>query len=115
VYTSALANVVVDPSSSCRPDFIKFDEHFIQGINDDSFKRHFVDSLQNIARGVGCQTIAEGIETELELQTVHSLGVHLGQGHYLARPASTPARHIASNLFYIKRKGECQAKRETGC
>jgi GGDEF domain-containing protein/predicted transcriptional regulator len=92
--------------SELRPEFIKFDKHFIHGINDDSFKKHFVDSLQNIAHGVGCQTIAEGIETRLEYQTVQSLGVNLGQGYYFARPAADPPREISPKLFFIHKCGE---------
>lgn len=73
--------------SELRPEFIKFDQHFIQGITDDSSKRHFIRSLQSIAQGLGCTTIAEGIETEADYQTVLALGVPLGQGYYFARPA----------------------------
>ncbi|MGH2382356.1 MAG: EAL domain-containing protein [Candidatus Limnocylindria bacterium] len=34
--------------------------------------------------------IAEGIETRPELEALRSLGVSVGQGYYLARPASLP-------------------------
>jgi len=35
----------------------------------------------------GCLLIAEGIETDAELTTLCTLGVTLGQGYYLGRPA----------------------------
>lgn len=85
--------------SELRPEFIKFDKHFIQRINDDSVKRHFIYSLQTIAEGIGCRTIAEGIETRQECQTVHALDVHLGQGYYFARPSPTPLRELPRKLF----------------
>lgn len=38
------------------------------------------------ARETGASIIAEGIETEAELQTVRRLGVAYGQGYHLGRP-----------------------------
>jgi len=34
--------------------------------------------------------IAEGIETEAELQAVQRLGFHAGQGYLLGRPSTRP-------------------------
>jgi EAL domain-containing protein (putative c-di-GMP-specific phosphodiesterase class I) len=39
---------------------------------------------------VGARLVAEGIETEAEQTTLCSLGVHLGQGYHLGRPAPLP-------------------------
>lgn len=85
--------------SELRPEFIKFDKHFIQGIHEDSTKQHFISSLQSIAQRLGCRTIAEGIESGQEYQTVHSLDVHMGQGSYFARPAPAPPRELPLKLF----------------
>ena len=56
--------------SELQPDFVKFDRHFIQGIHGDENKARFIRSLQEIAHELGCQTIAEGIETEEEYRLV---------------------------------------------
>ncbi|MHB1400287.1 MAG: GGDEF domain-containing protein [Trichloromonadaceae bacterium] len=80
--------------SELRPDYVKFDRHFIQGLGEDHCKQQFIHSLQEIANGLGCRTIAEGIETADELQLVRSLGVSFGQGHILSRPLATPMRQL---------------------
>jgi len=35
--------------------------------------------------------VAEGIETDAELQTLIELGVRYGQGYFLAQPGTLPA------------------------
>ena len=80
--------------SELRPDFVKFDRHFIQGIDTDPVKDQFVRSLQEIAAELGCRTIAEGIETASELATVARLGVGFGQGYRFARPQAIPVRSL---------------------
>ena len=77
--------------SELRPEYVKLDRHFIQGINGDYSKQQFVHSLLEIALGQGCQTIAEGIETPEEYQTIRKIGIQLGQGFLLGRPRPVPA------------------------
>jgi EAL domain-containing protein (putative c-di-GMP-specific phosphodiesterase class I) len=43
--------------------------------------------LLHFASSSASQTIAEGVETELELSTLRALGVPLAQGYLLGRPA----------------------------
>lgn len=81
--------------SELRPDYVKIDRHFIDHIDQDPVKREFVRSIQEIAQQLDCQTIAEGIETEDELKLVHSLGIHFGQGYFLGRPETIPARQAS--------------------
>lgn len=76
--------------SELRPDFVKFDRHFIQNIDSDPTKGQFIRSMQEIAKELGCQAIAEGIETEAEFRAVSRLGVALGQGYFFARPCAHP-------------------------
>ena len=80
--------------SELRPDFVKLDRHFIQGIHEDSAKRQFVYSIQEIASSMGCTTIAEGIETPEELLVVQSLGVGFGQGYHFDRPSAAPRTEL---------------------
>jgi predicted signal transduction protein with EAL and GGDEF domain len=41
----------------------------------------------HFAREIGCELVAEGIETQGELRAVRELGVRFAQGYLLARPA----------------------------
>lgn len=76
--------------SELRPDFIKIDMHFVQGVDRDPIKLQFLKSIQSIAKSCGTRVIAEGVETEAELKTVKNLGIAFGQGYFIARPSHTP-------------------------
>ena len=89
-----------------NPNFVKFDKHFIQGIDRDAKKQQFIQSLVEIARHLGSITIAEGIETRAEYQMVQSLGVNYGQGNYFDRPSPTPRPELPKSLFLPKSRGD---------
>jgi diguanylate cyclase (GGDEF)-like protein len=77
--------------SELRPEYVKIDMHFIQGIDLDPVKLQFVRSIQEIAQKSGTVVIAEGIETQTELLLIRDLGIAYGQGYHIARPHSNPA------------------------
>jgi PAS domain S-box-containing protein len=74
-----------------RPDFLKIDIGLVRGVHEDLGRQAVVAGLVHFAAASGCQVIAEGIETDAELATVRNLGVTLGQGYLLARPAGAEA------------------------
>jgi diguanylate cyclase (GGDEF)-like protein len=76
--------------SELRPEFIKIDMHFVQGVDHDPIKLQFLKSIQHIADSCDTRVIAEGVETEAELRVVKDLGIALGQGYFIARPSPTP-------------------------
>ena len=84
--------------SELRPEFVKIDMHFIQGINHDPVKLQFVRSIQEIAEKSGCQVIAEGIENQAELMAVRDLKIAFGQGYHIARPNSKPATALSAEV-----------------
>jgi len=77
--------------SELRPEFIKIDMHFVQGVDSDPIKLQFLKSIQLIAESCGTHVIAEGIETATELSIIGELGILLGQGYFISRPAPTPS------------------------
>lgn len=81
--------------SELRPEFVKIDMHFIQGIDLDPVKLQFVRSIQEIAQNSESLVIAEGIETLAELDVIRDLGIACGQGYYIARPHGQPATVLA--------------------
>ncbi len=76
--------------SELRPEFVKIDMHFVQGVDQDPIKLQFLKSIQQIAESCGTQVIAEGVETESELRSVKEMGIGFGQGYFIARPNPTP-------------------------
>ena len=95
--------------SELRPEYIKIDMHFVQGVDHDPIKLQFLKSIQQIAESCGTHVIAEGIETEGELRVVKDIGIALGQGYFIAHPSQTPpllasidtSRIISSNNIAI--------------
>jgi diguanylate cyclase (GGDEF)-like protein len=78
--------------SELRPDYVKIDRHFIDGIHQDALKREFVGSILQIAKASRAQVIAEGIELAEELTVLTEMGVNLVQGYLLCRPQEHPPR-----------------------
>ncbi|MES2261647.1 MAG: GGDEF domain-containing protein [Pseudomonadota bacterium] len=85
--------------SELRPEYVKIDMHFIQGINTDPVKLQFVRSIQEIADQSDTLVIAEGIETQAELLVLRDLGVAYGQGYHLGRPHANPAKALPAEVI----------------
>ena len=96
--------------SELRPDYVKIDRHFIQGIHEDPVKQEFVRSILDIAQGLGCKVIAEGIETADEYRAVCRMGIEIGQGYYFARPHALPPRQLPPDLFVCDANERCSAR-----
>ncbi|HEV2360514.1 MAG TPA: EAL domain-containing protein [Acidimicrobiales bacterium] len=68
------------------PDFIKIDTSITRGIDTDLSNQAVAMALHSFGTRMGAVTIAEGIETEGELQMLASMGVQVGQGYFLGHP-----------------------------
>ena len=77
-------------------DKIKIDRSFVKDLGTMRKSRELVRAAVNIGHSLGLVTLAEGIETQEQLEFLRSLGCHQGQG-YLFSPA-IPAGEIADGL-----------------
>ncbi|MBE5932659.1 MAG: EAL domain-containing protein [Lachnospiraceae bacterium] len=68
------------------PDYVKIDRMLLSEIQDSPQKQHFVREIIEFAHDNNIMALAEGVETNQELQMIISLGVDLIQGYYTARP-----------------------------
>ncbi|WP_018146569.1 sensor domain-containing phosphodiesterase [Henriciella marina] len=68
------------------PDFLKLDMSLVRDVDQDISRRALISALLYYARETGAQIIAEGIETQAELDVLKRLGVTRGQGYFLGRP-----------------------------
>jgi hypothetical protein len=69
------------------PDYVKLDHGITHGISGDPARQALVAGMVHFAGKTGATLIAEGVETEGEARELLALGVSLGQGYHLGRPA----------------------------
>jgi EAL domain-containing protein (putative c-di-GMP-specific phosphodiesterase class I) len=69
-----------------NPDILKIDQYLIRDINTVGIKRTLVNAVQGVCLDMGIDLIAEGVETEQELNTLNNIGITLIQGFYTAKP-----------------------------
>lgn len=77
--------------AALRPTVIKIDRDIVVGIGRDDAKQALVEAFVSFGRRIGARLLAEGIEKRSDLAMVTALGVDLGQGYLLGRPAAVPA------------------------
>jgi EAL domain-containing protein (putative c-di-GMP-specific phosphodiesterase class I)/CheY-like chemotaxis protein len=70
-----------------HPDYVKLDIGLVREIDHDDVRQALVAGIVYFAKKSGCRLIAEGIETVGERDQLRALGVDLGQGYLLGRPA----------------------------
>jgi diguanylate cyclase (GGDEF)-like protein len=67
-------------------DKIKIDKAFVQGQADDPGVRVILEAILGMCNNLGLATIAEGVETQEQLQLLQALGCSEIQGYLLGRP-----------------------------
>jgi diguanylate cyclase (GGDEF)-like protein len=73
-----------------RVDTIKIDRSFIANATESGYDATIVDALLTIGKTLGVDVVAEGVETQAQLDYVRNRGVHRVQGFLLARPMPIP-------------------------
>jgi EAL domain-containing protein (putative c-di-GMP-specific phosphodiesterase class I) len=72
--------------SDFNVDNIKIDQSFIRKIEQDHKTRIIVQAIINIAKGLGIEVIAEGVETEKQARILRDLNCEYLQGYYFGKP-----------------------------
>ncbi|BDQ32781.1 diguanylate phosphodiesterase [Pseudodesulfovibrio portus] len=84
-----------------QPDYIKLDKSLITDIHKDPVKRALVETTVTFADKIGSRIIGEGIESKAQAICLKDIGVHCGQGFFLARPA-VPKPCISTECLELK-------------
>jgi EAL domain-containing protein (putative c-di-GMP-specific phosphodiesterase class I) len=91
-----------------QPDIIKLDRSLVEAVDTDGAKAALIEFFIVFARRIDAAVCCEGIETPAELAALAALGVSLGQGYLLGRPA-TPWAPIApaavSAIAHVQQQG----------
>ncbi len=76
-------------------DALKVDRSFVGRIDRDPGTEQLVRTIATLARGLGLQVIAEGVETEAQLRAVREMGYDFAQGFLISRPVDAAAVRAA--------------------
>lgn len=71
--------------------YLKIDRHFVSTLNNTPESQAVVRAIIELAHGMNMQAIAEGIETQAQLEVLKQLGCDFGQGYHLSRPMTQQA------------------------
>lgn len=77
-------------------DTLKIDRSFISGLPDDQSSVILVQAIMELSLGFGYDVVAEGVETQAQLQHLKELGCPYLQGYYFSKPVT--AEHIPPML-----------------
>lgn len=69
-------------------DILKIDKSFVFEVGESRRAESVVETIVALSKSLGLETIAEGIETKVQLAFLKELGCELGQGYYFSRPLS---------------------------
>ncbi|MFI5893534.1 putative bifunctional diguanylate cyclase/phosphodiesterase [Actinoplanes sp. NPDC051513] len=68
-------------------DIIKIDKTFVDEVHIDEDDVALVDAVAGLGQALKMQTVAEGIETDEQWETLRRIGIDHGQGYLFGRPA----------------------------
>lgn len=71
---------------SLTPGYIKLDTELVRDVYKNPIKYAMIKGMVEFSHNSGTLLIAEGIETQKELNLLIDLGVQYGQGYFLAKP-----------------------------
>lgn len=66
-------------------DYLKIDQSFVRELSNNEDDQKIVEGVLLLAKKLGMQTIAEGVETKAQFDYLRQFGCEYGQGFYFAR------------------------------
>jgi EAL domain-containing protein (putative c-di-GMP-specific phosphodiesterase class I) len=72
-------------------DVLKIDRSFVQRMNTGDQPLQIVQTILELARVLGMDVVAEGIETEEQLRLLQGMGCRYGQGFLFSKPLPASA------------------------
>lgn len=92
-----------------QPDYIKLDKFLITNIHKDPVKRALVETMVTFSDKIGSKIIGEGVEVKEQAICLKEIGVHCGQGYFLAKPAK-PKPQLTKECLDIQSVGDLTTK-----
>ncbi|WP_315760444.1 putative bifunctional diguanylate cyclase/phosphodiesterase [Sphingomonas sp. Y38-1Y] len=82
-------------------DCLKIDKSFIDGMGRERESAAIVHSIVHLGRALGLEVVAEGVETDAQVQALRVAGASHLQGYHLSRPVEAArSLEIATSRFF---------------
>lgn len=82
------------------PDTIKIDRSFVRRLSEDPVALSIVRTIIELCRNIGAQSVAEGVETQQQLNLLRDIGCDEIQGYYFGKPqAADKLVHAKGSLL----------------
>lgn len=82
-----------------QPDVVKLDMALIRNVDTDRVRRSITSGIVTTCRSLGCDVLAEGVETIGEFRALRDMGITRFQGYLFARPALEALPEIPQSLW----------------
>jgi EAL domain-containing protein (putative c-di-GMP-specific phosphodiesterase class I) len=78
-------------------DYLKVDRSFVDGLGENPGDAVLVSGIIDLAHALGLKVVAEGVETQEQLELLQNIGCDLAQGYHFAKPL--PDQEASALLF----------------
>jgi EAL domain-containing protein (putative c-di-GMP-specific phosphodiesterase class I) len=82
-----------------QTNIVKIDIDLVRNIDQDQIRQSIVKNCLNLFRELNITTLAEGIETQQEMQWLREIGIELMQGYFFARPGFECLPKVDFSIF----------------
>jgi EAL domain-containing protein (putative c-di-GMP-specific phosphodiesterase class I) len=89
-----------------HPHFIKLDMNLIRNVDKDGVKYSLIKTLYEFCLVTNIKVIAEGIETENEMNALIDIGIDYGQGYLIQRPSDEVIEISQEIIQHIKARNQ---------
>ena len=88
-------------------DSLKIDRAFVQELLTEGYADLLVNTILLLAKSIGLEVVAEGIETQQEADRLIEMGCSVGQGYLFGRPSPANEASVLVKALVLESQGLC--------
>ena len=89
-------------------DTVKIDQSFVKDLRRNGESADLVRTILDLARSMNMNVVAEGVETNEQLEVLSALGCGYGQGYYFSKPIDKESTQSLISERYALRRAFAQ-------